>query len=68
MAKLTIDNALLSFLIDDGSPVGEFRYRTGDWNMTSLHSRVLPKRFGYEEILLWRFHLDGHPRLGRDDA
>ena len=55
MAKLTIDNALLSSLIDDLAPL--VSSETG-WNLqlTSLNSRVLPKSLGYEEILLGRLH------------
>jgi hypothetical protein len=58
MAKLTIDNALLSSLIDDVAPLVS---SVTDWDLqiSSLHSRVLPKRLGYEEILLGRFHSMG---------
>ena len=55
MAKLTIDNTLLSSLIDDVMPL--VSSVTGwELQLTSLHSRVLPKEQGYEAILIGRFN------------
>ena len=53
MAKLTIDNTLLSSLIDDVAPL--VSSVTGwELQLTTLHSRVLSKELGYEAILIGR--------------
>lgn len=58
MAKLTVNNALLSSLIDDVAPL--VSSVTGwDLQIPSLHNRVLSKRLGYEDILLGRLHYMG---------
>jgi len=53
MAKLMIDNALLTSLIGEVAPLVSFV--TGwDLHLATLQSRALPKDQGYEEIVLGR--------------
>jgi hypothetical protein len=55
MTKLTIDDHLISSLVNEDTPL--VTSVTGrDLQIPSLRSRVLPKDQGYEEIVLGRIH------------
>jgi len=55
MAKLMIDSVLLSAMIRDVAPLVSYE-TSWDLQLTTLHSRLLTKEMGYEEILLGRLH------------
>jgi hypothetical protein len=56
MTKLTIDDNLISSLVSEVAPL--VSSITGwDLHITTLHSRVLPKDQGYEEIVEGKLRL-----------
>ena len=66
MTKLTLDDRLVASIVNNVAPL--VSSITGwDLALSTLHSRVLPKDQGYEEIVLGKLRLLGLPVSPRRD-